>query len=49
MDNSRSNAFVNRGPKLCLMPENGDYQPIEITEGTDFEVWGVVTHVIHAV
>ncbi len=41
--------LCQQGPKLCLMPENGDYQPIEITEGTDFEVWGVVTHVIHAV
>ncbi|ETW96651.1 MAG: hypothetical protein ETSY1_25770 [Candidatus Entotheonella factor] len=35
--------------KLCLRPDNGNYPPIEITEATDFEVWGVVTHVIHPV
>ena len=33
--------------RICLYPENPDYQPIEITEGMDFEVWGVVTNVIH--
>jgi DNA polymerase V len=38
-----------RGENLVLVPDNGDYEPLEITEGTDFEVWGVVTHVIHAV
>jgi DNA polymerase V len=32
-----------------LVPDNSDYQPLQITECTDFEVWGVVTHVIHAV
>ncbi len=35
--------------KLCLMPDNTDYPPLPITEGTAFEIWGVVTHVIHAV
>ena len=35
--------------KLALVPDNGNYQPIPVTEATDFEVWGVVTHVIHAV
>ena len=34
---------------LSLTPANGDYPPIPITTFTDFEVWGVVTHVIHAV
>ena len=38
-----------RGHHLSLTPENGKYDPIAVTEGTDFEVWGVVTHVIHAV
>jgi DNA polymerase V len=35
--------------KLSLVPDNGNYPPIPITQCTDFEVWGVVTHVIHAV
>ena len=30
-----------------LIAENSDYQPIEITEDSEFEVWGVVTSVIH--
>ena len=35
------------GGTLRLMPENPAYPPIEIHPGTDFEVWGVVTKVIH--
>ncbi|KPA14663.1 DNA polymerase V [Candidatus Magnetomorum sp. HK-1] len=30
-----------------LMPENNNYSPIQITEDSEFEVWGVVTTVIH--
>jgi DNA polymerase V len=26
-----------------LLPANPDYQPIEIQEGMDFEIWGVIT------
>lgn len=33
--------------KLFLAPENPQYGLIEIPEGSDFEVWGVVTYVIH--
>ncbi len=33
--------------KLYLIPENENFPPIEITETMDFEVWGVVTFVIH--
>ena len=40
---------AKHGGKLHLMPDNGNYPPIEITEATDFEIWGVVTHVIHQV
>lgn len=29
-----------------LIPENPDYDPIEVTTANDFHVWGVVTHVI---
>ena len=32
---------------FILVPENDKYSPITITEGSDFEVWGVVTTVIH--
>ena len=39
---------LRRG-KLCLLPSNGQYPPVPIDEATDFAVWGVVTHVIHAV
>lgn len=35
------------GPLLRLLPENPSYPPIEIYPDTDFEVWGVVTKVIH--
>jgi DNA polymerase V len=35
-----------RGAELWLMPENDDYQPIRVGADSQFEVWGVVTHVI---
>jgi len=35
--------------KLYLLAENENFEPIEITEDMDFEVWGVVTYVIHGV
>ncbi len=38
-----------RGDKLFLIAENSKYSPMEITDGMDFEVWGVVIHVIHSV
>lgn len=31
-----------------LLPANKDYQPIEIRTQQTFEIWGVVTSVIHA-
>lgn len=37
------------GTKLYLNPENDAFNPIEITEEMDFNVWGVVTHIIHEV
>lgn len=33
--------------KLFLIPENPDFQPIEIDENADFRLWGVVTFTIH--
>ena len=38
-----------KGNKLLLLAENDKYAPIEIKEGMDFEIWGVVVHVIHSV
>jgi DNA polymerase V len=35
--------------RLYLMPENDSFQPIEVAEGSDFQIWGVVTSVIHPV
>ena len=38
-----------RGGNVFLDPENENYQPISITEDKAFEIWGVVTNVIHKV
>ena len=40
--------FRKRNGALSLLPENLNYQPIEITQQQTFEIWGVVTSVIHA-
>jgi DNA polymerase V len=34
--------------KMYLLPENDNFRPMEISEDADFQVWGVVTHVIHS-
>jgi len=33
--------------KIRLTADNDNFQPIEIAEGTDFQIWGVVSGVIH--
>jgi len=33
--------------ELYLMPENENFPPIKITQEMDFQVWGVVTYIIH--
>jgi DNA polymerase V len=38
-----------KSEKLFLMPENDEFKPFEITESSEFQVWGVVTNVIHRV
>jgi DNA polymerase V len=35
--------------KVFLMPENEDYEPLQIKQEMNVEVWGVVTTVIHPV
>ena len=37
-----------RRRKIILEPENENYQSREVAEGSEFEVWGVVTNVVHA-
>lgn len=32
---------------LSLQPENTEYAPIPLSQETDFEIWGVVRHVVH--
>ena len=36
---------VNEGA-CWLIPENKNYKPIKITEDNDFQIWGIVIHVI---
>ena len=34
---------------VYLQPENPAYEPILVTEDNDFQIWGIVTHVIKRV
>lgn len=38
--------FVKQGGVIMLHPENPNFRPIVITEEMQFQVWGVVTHVV---
>lgn len=40
--------LMKKSSGTYLMPENPKYPPIPITETSNFEMWGVVTYVIHA-
>lgn len=40
--------FIKQDNRVLLAAENDNYKPIEITDEMDFQVWGVVTWVIHA-
>lgn len=33
--------------RVVLMPANEAFDPIDITDGTDFRIWGVVTFALH--
>ncbi len=41
--------LYTEGGRLRLVPANDRYPVIEITEGVDFKMWGVVTYVIKKV
>ncbi|SRR5579885_2398659 len=39
--------LYKRNGEIRLVPENKAYPSIEVREGMDVEIWGVVTHTIH--
>jgi DNA polymerase V len=41
--------LIKTNEKLFLIPENEAFDPIEIKEGNEVYIWGVVTNVIHSV
>jgi DNA polymerase V len=41
--------LLKENDKLFLMPDNPDFKPIEVKEGNEVVIWGVVIHVIHSV
>jgi len=38
--------LIGKG-RMVLKPENPAHKPIEVTGRDDFEIWGVVTYVVH--
>ena len=36
-----------KGSDLYLMPDNPEFKPIKIDDNMNFQVWGVVTYVVH--
>lgn len=41
--------FIKEKGKVILKPENDNYREIELTNESSFEIWGVVTSVIHLI
>jgi DNA polymerase V len=41
--------LVKKGKQVFLVPENEKFKPILLNEEINFQVWGVVTFVIHKV
>lgn len=41
--------IMKKHDKLYLIPENDNFTPIEINKNAEFNIWGVVTYVIHPV
>lgn len=39
--------FNKQNNKIRLLPANENYKPIELSEGSEAYLWGVVTYVIH--
>ena len=41
--------LLTKGNEVFLMPENESFQPIKLMPEMNFQVWGVVTFVLHKV
>lgn len=41
--------YILKGGKVYLVPENPDYQVIKLGSGSEANIWGVVTTVLHSV
>lgn len=41
--------LIIKGGKMQLISENRSFQPIEIADGVELQIWGIVTCVIHKV
>src|SRR5438132_4679677 len=39
--------LIKKGKDVILQSECPGYSPIKVTEEMDFQIWGVVTHVLH--
>jgi len=39
--------YYQEGGQQWLAPENPNYKPLELTEGLDWSLWGVVTASVH--
>ena len=39
--------LYRRNGEIKLVPENKAFPVLEVTEGMEFEIWGVVSHIIH--
>jgi DNA polymerase V len=39
----------HRDGQILLLPANPKYRPLRVTSEQDFQVWGVVSYVVHAV
>lgn len=40
--------LVMNADQVRLMPENPEFDPIQICDGMELHIWGVVAHVIHS-
>ncbi len=39
--------LYKRGGRIRLSSENSDFAPIEIKDGQELRIWGIVIHTIH--
>jgi len=39
--------LIKKETSISLVAENKNYSPIHITQESDFQIWGVVSYVIH--